>query len=236
LASARPEGVFEVIRRQVAAHLGIASDERRESRFVEDLGMTSLTAVELPIDFEEHQAEHDFAMAAATSSARSVHRFRYWPYQWAHGPEWVTYNPVEGERWFGFEGVGEPEGLADIALVPLPGHSPGHSGVAIRVGAIGGGAGSGPQWLLHAADAYFDHREIDPVAPRSTPGLAAFQNWFQFDASARRNNRARLRELAAAHGDLLEMFCSHDTVEFGRYRDGQSSPAGESSPAPREAG
>lgn len=28
-------------------------------------------------------------------------------------------------------------------------------------------------WLLHAEDAYFDHREVDPVAPHSTPGVAS---------------------------------------------------------------
>jgi glyoxylase-like metal-dependent hydrolase (beta-lactamase superfamily II) len=162
------------------------------------------------------RAEHDFAMSAATSAVRSVHRFRYWPYQWAHGPQWVTYDAAGGEPWFGFEGVRELDGMPGIALVPLPGHSPGHCGVAVRGAGSGGGAGA--RWLLHAADAYFDHREIDPVAPRSTPGVAAFQARFQFDASARRASRQRLRELVAAHGDQVELFCSHDPVEFDRYR------------------
>jgi hypothetical protein len=61
-------------------------------------------------------------------------------------------------------------------------------------------------------------REIDPVAPRCTPGLARFQARFDVDRSARRRNQARVRELAAAHGDEIEMFCSHDPVEFDRYR------------------
>jgi hypothetical protein len=88
--------------------------------------------------------------------------------------------------------------------------------VALRVGDTESGTGSGTPWLLHAGDAYFDHREVDPVAPRSTPGLASFQNWFEADGSARRDNRARLRELAAEHGDDVDFFCSHDPVEFDR--------------------
>jgi hypothetical protein len=55
--------------------------------------------------------------------------------------------------------------------------------------------------------------------------LASFQNWFQADGSARRRNRARLRELAAAQGDQVEFFSSHDPVEFDRYRDGEASSA-----------
>lgn len=44
-----------MVRRQVAARLGLPPGEiGRASRFAEDLGMTSLTAVELLMDFEEH--------------------------------------------------------------------------------------------------------------------------------------------------------------------------------------
>lgn len=167
-----------------------------------------------------HQAEFDFVMSVSESSERSIHRFRYWPYQWAHSPEWVTYRPSELEQWFGFGGVRELDGLPGMVLIPLAGHSPGHSGVAIRVGELSSARKSGSRWLLHAADAYFDHREVDPVSPRSTPGLSGFQKRFAFDNQARRKNRARLRELIVEHGDLIEMFCSHDPVEFDRYLPG----------------
>lgn len=87
-----------------------------------------------------HQAEYSAAMSAARSYKRSIHRFRYWPYQWAHGPRWVTYS--ERGRWFSFEAVLGLQGLADIALVSLHGHSPGHVGVAVRVGDADSGTGS----------------------------------------------------------------------------------------------
>ena len=202
--------------RQVA-ELGYSPDD------VRDIVLTHLDLDHAGglLDFPEarvhvHQAEHRAAMYAASSAERSVHRFRYWPYQWAHDPAWVTY--AEGDSWFGFEAVRELDGLPDIALVPLPGHSPGHAGVAVRTGDTESGTQSGAPWLLHAGDAYFDHREVDLVEPRSTPGLASFQHWLQADASARRRNRARLRELAAENGDAVEFFCSHDPVELDRYR------------------
>jgi glyoxylase-like metal-dependent hydrolase (beta-lactamase superfamily II) len=153
---------------------------------------------------------HDVEHRAAMSTPTPLERFRYWAHQWAHGPDWITYGSIDGDRWFGFEAVRELQGLPDIALVPLPGHSRGHAGVAIRVGDA--------RWLLHAGDAYFFHGEVDPVAPNSTPGLARFQARFDVDGSARRRNQARLRELASAQGDEVEMFCSHDAVEFERYR------------------
>jgi glyoxylase-like metal-dependent hydrolase (beta-lactamase superfamily II) len=196
----------ETAARQVAG-LGFSADD------VTHIAMTHLDADHaggLP-DFPRAkvhllETEHRAAMSASTP----VERFRYWERQWAHGPDWVTYRSTDGDGWFGFEAVHELDGLPDIALIPLPGHSLGHAGVAIQVG--------DGRWLLHAGDAYFFHREVDPVAPKSTLGLSRFQARFDADRSARLRNQARLRELAGAHGDEVEMFCSHDPVEFDRYR------------------
>src|SRR4051794_38184237 len=44
--------------------------------------------------------EHHHAMAAATARGRSIHRFRYWPYQWAHQPAVTTY-ARGGDGWHG---------------------------------------------------------------------------------------------------------------------------------------
>jgi glyoxylase-like metal-dependent hydrolase (beta-lactamase superfamily II) len=143
-------------------------------------------------------AEHDFA---DPPQGRGVHRFRYWDYQWEHGPDWVTY-PPGGEPWLGLDGARDLHGLPGMKLVPLPGHSRGHCGVAIDTG--------DGRWLLHAADAYFHHREIDPDRPRSIAGLSAFQKQFEYDAAARHDTQQRLRELLRAHGGTVEIICSHD--------------------------
>ena len=155
------------------------------------------------------RTEYDYAMTGAAQTGNAVQSTRYWERQWRHGPDWVTYDTGEGDTWFGFEGVRALDGLPGLALVPLPGHTPGQCGVAVET--------ETGRWLLHAADGYFDHRKLDPENPRSTPGLAAFEKVFEHDAEARRDTQARLRALRAEHGDEVEVFCTHDPVELDRY-------------------
>ncbi len=127
-------------------------------------------------------------------------RTRYVSAQWAHGPRWVEHG-TEGEDWFGFQGVRVlPGSGAEILLIPLPGHSAGHTGVAIR---------NGDGWLLHCGDAYFHHGQVQTPS-RCPPGLTAFQAITALDNRRRRENVERLRELALRHGAEVELLCSHD--------------------------
>ncbi|CAM01574.1 glyoxylase-like metal-dependent hydrolase (beta-lactamase superfamily II) [Saccharopolyspora erythraea NRRL 2338] len=136
-------------------------------------------------------------------------RDRYLGHQWQHGPRWNPHRGDDGERWFGFEAVRDIPGLPpEILLVPLPGHTRGHTAVAVR---------TADKWLVHAGDAYFFHGEM-AQQPWCTPGLRYFQRQMQVDGPARVRNRARLRELAIAHPDEVEVFCAHDPVELERYR------------------
>lgn len=149
-----------------------------------------------------HATEHDAGL-----NPTRAERFRYRPNHWAHGPQWATYRPT-GEPWFGFESVRDLTGLPpQFLLVPLPGHTRGHTGVAVDTG-------SG--WLLHAGDAYFHHRESDPHDPKSTALLSLFQKMMQVDGPARLANQERLRQLRAGHDDQVTVFCAHDAVEFER--------------------
>ena len=128
-------------------------------------------------------------------------RSRYVSAQWAHEPRWAEHRAGGGEQWFGFDGVrilpGEGE---EVLLIPLAGHTAGHTGVAVR---------RGERWLLHCGDAYF-HRGQVQTPPSCPPGLAAFQSLTALDNKRRRENVERLRELAARHGEQVELFCSHD--------------------------
>ena len=149
---------------------------------------------------------HATELAAANDPKVRRERMLYRPGQWAHGPDWATYPAADGEPWFGFEAVRELAGLPpEILLVPLPGHTRGHSGVAVR---------DGNRWLLHAGDAYFYHGETDPDRPNVPPGLALFQTITQVSGERRRHNQARLRELRGSHGDEVEIFSAHDPVEL----------------------
>jgi glyoxylase-like metal-dependent hydrolase (beta-lactamase superfamily II) len=155
-----------------------------------------------------HAAEHRAAMHPDTTKLRR----HYPPIHWAHNPTWATYEQDAGESWFGFEAVRPLRGLPpEILLVPLLGHSPGHTGVAVNTGTT---------WLLHAGDAYFCHGETDPVHTRTTPALALFENLVQHDRSLRRRNQARLRQLRAEHGDQIVIFSAHDHTELAPYQAG----------------
>lgn len=145
---------------------------------------------------------HADELAAARSRRHPKERGRYVAAQWAHGPDWVEHGPG-GDDWYGFDAVravGE-----DVLLVPLPGHSRGHSAVAVRRPSGG--------WFLHAGDAYFFHAEkLQP--PRCPSGLRAFQNLVQMDRRARLANAARLRDLHARHSADVTVFSAHDAREL----------------------
>jgi glyoxylase-like metal-dependent hydrolase (beta-lactamase superfamily II) len=156
---------------------------------------------------------HVHAPELATAlSPPLTERLRYIPAQWAHGPQWAEH-AVDGDSWFGFESVKLLEELeAEVALVPLAGHSVGHSGVAIN-------AGDG--WMLHSGDAYFHHGEM-ATPPSCPPGLRFFQNVVGYNQKDRRANQERLRELIRGHGDEVRVFCSHSPVELARERARQT--------------
>lgn len=125
---------------------------------------------------------------------------------WRHKPRWVRHD-ADGEDWFGFEGVRILPGIdAEILLIPLLGHSRGHTGVAIR---------DGEGWLLHCGDSYFNHREMQSP-PSCPPAMRFFQKLTAADNKARKSNQERLRELVGRHGDEVTLFCAHDPHELKR--------------------
>lgn len=145
------------------------------------------------------QAEFDAAMKPDWRS-----QARYLPVQWAHNPRWVLH-PGGGEDWFGFSGLRPLPGVSeDIFLVPLVGHTRGHTGVAVR---------TDKGWLLHCGDAYFHHGLFEPT-PSIPAGMMAFERIVQTDRRAREWNQERLRDLQRRHSDAVTLFCAHDAFEF----------------------
>jgi glyoxylase-like metal-dependent hydrolase (beta-lactamase superfamily II) len=137
-------------------------------------------------------------------SATLVERLRYRPAQWAHAPRFELYRG-RGERWFGFESVGALRGLPDdVLLVPLVGHTRGHTGVAVR---------DASGWMLHAGDAYMHHGTID--GGHVPTALRVMQRLDDMDRAARVANQRRVRTLAAS-GDA-RVFCAHDPSELAGY-------------------
>jgi glyoxylase-like metal-dependent hydrolase (beta-lactamase superfamily II) len=168
------------------------------------------------LDFDHAGGLDDFPAAAvhlldaeektAVRRRTMLDRIRYRPEQWESRPRWVTYPWSEGEPWFGFECVRRLAGVPPgILLVPLPGHTVGHAGVAVE--ADGG-------WLLHAGDAYFHHDEIRPHRPHGTAGLRALERVMEKSRPALLHTQARLRDLVRDHSDQVTVFCSHDALGF----------------------
>jgi glyoxylase-like metal-dependent hydrolase (beta-lactamase superfamily II) len=122
---------------------------------------------------------------------------------WAHGPRWQPYE-VGGADWFGFTAAKQPAGLPDdVVLVPLPGHTPGHTAVAVR---------DGDGWLVHAGDAYFFHGELSRPPVPGPPELDLLQARAEHDRAQRLSNNDRLAALAAA--PRVTVVSAHDPWEY----------------------
>jgi glyoxylase-like metal-dependent hydrolase (beta-lactamase superfamily II) len=160
-------------------------------------------------DFPDAQVHVLSRELEAALHPRLRERERYVAAHWAHGPNWVEH-AVDGEEWLGFDSVRiVPGSDARILLVPLHGHTRGHTGVAVE---------QDGRWLLHCGDAFFNRGEISSP-PRCPPAMRAFQNLNSVDNAARKQNSARLRELAQRHAGEVELICAHDPVMFARSRD-----------------
>jgi glyoxylase-like metal-dependent hydrolase (beta-lactamase superfamily II) len=146
--------------------------------------------------------------AAAMHPATFLERARYKQAHWAHGPRWAIH-ALAGDKWLGFEAVRIIEGVGpDVLLVPLMGHTRGHSGIAVQT--EGG-------FILHAGDAYFSYHEMDPVKPWCPGALAAFQRYAATSNPERTHNQARLRDLAKDHPHDVELICAHCPHTFERF-------------------
>jgi glyoxylase-like metal-dependent hydrolase (beta-lactamase superfamily II) len=155
-----------------------------------------------------HRREYDMAVLHGIPNPIG----RYVADQWKHGPDWTFYG-AGGEDWFGFNGVralGDRE--SDVLVIPLPGHTPGHCGVAVR---------GKDKWLLHAGDSYFFHGQIQTPPVRTPLLLGIFQRRADMDYAMRLANQERLRALRAGHGEDVTIFNSHDPVDYERCRCGQ---------------
>lgn len=135
-------------------------------------------------------------------------RERYRPGQWSGTSGWVGYQP-QGGKWYGCEVVTVLNGLPpEILLVPLAGHTSGHSGIAIR---------QPHGWLLHGGDAWFNRGEMDLQKPRCTSGLRFYQWMMTMDNRARYQTQQQLRDLFSRYHQEITFFCSHDALELNAF-------------------
>ncbi len=139
-----------------------------------------------------HRAELDAALKPAVRE-----RTRYLAANWAHGPHWAPFETTDAD-WFGFDAVTLLDGA--VMAIPLPGHSRGHTGYAIR---------DGDGWFLHAGDCFYDAAAITPGA-RPSRYLRAFERVAAALPKLLAANHARLTEVAQRDG--VTVVCTHDAA------------------------
>ncbi len=150
-----------------------------------------------------HAREH----AAAMARTHVKERQRYLASHWAHGPKWEVYTE-DGDTWRGLPAVTRLRGLdADIGLLPMHGHTRGHSAVIVR--------DAGEHWLLHAGDAYYHRGAIE--GSKLPVGIAAMDRAMEMEPAKRRASVAALRQLASSYRDI-DVFCAHDEREYVALR------------------
>ncbi|MBA4062135.1 MAG: MBL fold hydrolase [Isosphaera sp.] len=128
---------------------------------------------------------------------------RYLPVQFAHGPDWRPHPAGPADRdWFGLPARPVALGFAaEVLLVPLFGHTPGHCGVAVR---------QSGRWVLHAGDAYYLRVELTTDDHPVSALTAARAD----DDPRRRESLEAVRRLARDHAGEVEVFGYHDPAEF----------------------
>lgn len=196
-------------------------------RQIEALGYTAADVrhiVATHLDFDHAGGLEDFPNAVVHVMAREyddatgphagiVARHRWRRRQLNDVATWRRYG-ASGEGWYGFDAVRDLDGLPpEILLVPLPGHTWGHAGVAIRR--------DDGRWLLHAGDAYFYRGEMRSARRHCTPGLRAYQRLMEVDATSRLTNQERLRALSVERRGEIDVTCTHDPVELERLQAGR---------------
>ena len=145
-------------------------------------------------------AEHEHASGRSSFTDR----MRYRSAHLRDHANWELYDPEPAsERWFGLETVRSLRGLpSSILLVPLPGHTPGHTGVAVE---------STKGWRLHAGDAYFSSAQLrEPSEASRSLGWCVRRIHADNDRAAQSLERLRSLERSAAEVTLC---CTHDATE-----------------------
>ena len=148
-----------------------------------------------------HLDEREAAMKPPSKRERE----RYRKCHFTYGPKWVTCETVSEGTWFGLDCIRELAGLPqEIVLIPLPGHTRGHCGVAVQ-------ADEG--WLLHCGDAYYMKYELEGDSPGPFD-IRCFRRVAHIDHSMAVLQLGRLRQALKRGNGRIATIASHDRVEF----------------------
>lgn len=200
----------------ILVDLRLTAYQRLKSRGISPEQVTDIILTHL--DNDHAGGVHDFPNATVHVSKEELESYDstrprgpYKPYQISHHTKFNTYERT-GERWFDLEvcSLQLPQDL-EAKLVPLPGHTLGHCGVAYR---------EDGKWSLHAGDAYFDSKVHFQEHPPALPLEIAFQT----NAGDRQASLRQLNRLKNEHGDEVKLFCTHDQHELTDWTNARGKP------------
>jgi glyoxylase-like metal-dependent hydrolase (beta-lactamase superfamily II) len=129
---------------------------------------------------------------------------------WSHDPKWVLHDQPS-EDFYGLESMSILDGLSpEIRLVPLTGHTRGHSGVAVA---------TRKGWLFHCGDAASPfYRDTDPNQRADAKYMPkAPIAWFAERFIGL--HVPRLRQLVLEHGDEVQLISGHDIYSYSQYSE-----------------
>ena len=165
------------------------------------------------VDFPDARVHvHPQELAAARARRTFGEKLRYRPHQWEKAL-WVEATAETTELSPGVEAI-QLEGVADggVYLVPLFGHTRGHSGVWIR---------NGDSPVLHCGDAYYDHSER---TLRPSLIFELFKRSVHVEPRLAKESLARL-DLYTAAVPALRVISTHDPSELeGAYPTSSTPP------------
>ncbi|PWB14253.1 MBL fold metallo-hydrolase [Acinetobacter sp. AM] len=132
---------------------------------------------------------------------------RYKVKQFQQHRYWNFIEPIANDDWFNLKQIRNFDLFEnDLLMIPLLGHTAGHSGIAVR---------NQDQWLLFCGDAYYSHLQLDGQHKLRT--LNQLEQFFAEDNQARVENLTRLQTLSQTHPEV-QLICAHDPVELARYQ------------------
>lgn len=167
-------------------------------------------------DFQQAQVYLFRPEFEAAMNPSSLIERAYDPSHWSHRPTWVLYDDLDSD-WYGFRAKQILEGtLPKIFLVPLPGHTRGHCGVAIA---------TANGWLFQCGDAASPlHHETDIHCLEGNEHPAdILPSWFVHRFIG--PHISRLRDLVKNHGDETEVISAHDLLSFSKHKDASKDMA-----------
>jgi len=144
----------------------------------------------------------------AIQNPKGLMEFAYVQEHWIHRPKWVVHESPLVD-WYGLEAIPVLETQeADFLLIPLPGHTRGHCGVAI---------GKPGKWLLHCGDAASPFHEGSDLHGR---GKSAYKMSFMPNKLANKilgGHTPRLRDLLVVYGNEIQAVSAHDFYSLQEY-------------------